>query len=69
MHWNLQLFKTELDTIGLCAGFGQELLNLGEARDKALTIDESVLRNEPDSFLVSLHANFGILCAQLLGFR
>ena len=69
MHWNLQLFKTELDTIGLCVVFGQELLNLGEARDKALAIDESVLRNEPDSFLVCLHAYFGILCAQLLGFR
>jgi len=68
MHWNLQFFKTELDTIGMCAVFGQELLDLGEARDKALAIDESVLRNEPDSFLVCLHAYFSILCAQLLGF-
>ena len=69
MHWNLQLFKTELDVVGLCAVFSQELLDLWEACDQALAIDESVLRNEPDSFLVCLHAYFSILCAQLLGFR
>ena len=67
MRRNLQLFKTELDAIGLSAVLSQELFDLWEARDKALPIDESVLRNELDSFLVCLHAYFSTFCAQLLG--
>ena len=55
---NLKLFKTELDIVSLRTILGQVLIDFGEASDKAVIVNESALRNEPDYFLISLHALF-----------